>query len=178
MTEHVILVDERDRDQGVLEKAQAHVEGRLHRALSVVVFGTDGRMLLQQRALTKYHSGGLWTNTCCSHPRPGEATEAAAHRRLEEEMGFDCALVLFHKFIYRAEVGGGLYEHELDHVFVGTADVVPRCDPEEVMDWRYFPVDSLWRRLAAAPAEFTVWFHIVMGELAARGQIAAPAMVR
>jgi isopentenyl-diphosphate delta-isomerase len=93
-------------------------------------------------------------------------------------MGFDCALEPSHTFLYRAAVGGGLYEHELDHVFIGTADVVPRYDPDEVMDWRYFPIDGLWPRLATHPAEFTVWFRILMGELAARAQIAAPAAVR
>jgi isopentenyl-diphosphate Delta-isomerase len=173
MSEQVILVDAEDREQGVLEKSRAHREGRLHRAFSVFVFGSNGTMLLQRRALDKYHSGGLWTNTCCSHPRPGESTAAAAHRRLQEEMGFDCALEETHTFVYRAALDHGMHEHELDHVLVGRSDAIPRPMPDEVMDWGYFAVQWIWKRLGERPDEFTVWFRIAMEELARRSLIAA-----
>ena len=119
MQEQVILVDQQDREIGVAEKLEAHRKGKLHRAFSVFLFNAKDEMLLQQRAAEKYHSGGLWTNTCCSHPRPGEPTEAAARRRLREEMGISCNLNKAFDFIYRAEFDNGLIEHELDHVFIG-----------------------------------------------------------
>src|SRR5919205_4313288 len=123
--EELILVDAQDRELGVKEKLQAHVEGALHRAVSVFVFDGGGRLLLQKRAPTKYHSAGLWSNTACGHPRPGESTLAAARRRLREEMGFDCELREAFQFLYRAELDGELVEHEYDHVFVGVHDRDP-----------------------------------------------------
>src|SRR5918997_6672888 len=119
MSEQVILVDEADREVGTGSKLEAHREGALHRAFSVFVFDRRGRLLLQKRAAGKYHSGGLWSNTCCGHPRPGEATAEAARRRLREEMNFDCELRAAFEFLYRAQFTNKLIEHEYDHVFVG-----------------------------------------------------------
>jgi isopentenyl-diphosphate Delta-isomerase len=169
--EHVILVDCDDVPVGVRAKQDAHVEGLLHRAFSIFVFDTRGRMLLQRRATGKYHSGGLWSNTCCSHPRPGESTMAAAQRRLFEEMGFNCPLITACSFVYRADVGGGLIEHEYDHVFVGHFDGDPAPDPAEVEDWRWLGVEQLTREVRGRPDRFTYWFHIAWRELQERGLV-------
>lgn len=169
--EHVILVDREDRAVGTAEKSAAHVAGALHRAFSVFVFDDAGRMLLQRRALTKYHSGGLWSNTCCSHPRPGEDTAAAAHRRLVEEMGFDCPLETAFTFVYRADVGGGLIEHEYDHVFIGRAGTQPVPNPAEVDAWRYVEIGALAGELRRHPEHFTFWFRIAFDELRARALV-------
>jgi isopentenyl-diphosphate Delta-isomerase len=162
MQEMVILVDEHDNEIGLMEKQEAHVKALLHRAFSVMVFNNKGEMLLQQRALSKYHSGGLWTNTCCSHPRQGETTEKAAHRRLQEEMGFDCALKLHQTFIYKAPFDNGLTEHELDHVFVGTYNQNPFVNPEEVNDFQWISLPELDQQLLDEPEKFTVWFKMIM----------------
>src|SRR2546423_9920022 len=129
--EQLILVDSSDREIGVGEKLETHREGRLHRAFSIFIFDGAGRLLLQKRAPTKYHSGGLWSNTACGHPRPGEETVAAAHRRLREEMGFDCELRAAFGFLYRAELRERLIEHEYDHVFVGEFRGAPAPDVAE-----------------------------------------------
>jgi len=160
--EMVILVDEHDKEIGLMEKQEAHIKGLLHRAFSVMVFNGKGEMLLQQRALSKYHSGGLWTNTCCSHPRQGETTEQAAHRRLQEEMGFDCELKLHQTFIYKAPFDNGLTEHELDHVFVGTYNQDPHINPEEVNDFHWISLSELDQQLRNQPEKFTVWFKMIM----------------
>src|SRR5215468_430433 len=115
--EQVILVNELDEEIGTMEKLSAHEQGVLHRAISVFIFNEKGEMLLQQRASRKYHSGGLWTNACCSHPHPGEATHAAALRRLKEEMGFETSLKKAFDFVYKTSFDNGLTEHEFDHVF-------------------------------------------------------------
>ena len=154
--ERVILVDERDAPVGELEKLEAHRRGTLHRAFSVFVLDGEGRVLLQRRAEAKYHSGGLWSNTCCGHPRPGEETRAAATRRLREEMGFECALEGVGAFVYHARVGD-LMEHELDHVFAGRFDGDPRPDPAEVAEWRWISMDELARDLEVHPERYTVW---------------------
>ena len=129
MEEQVILVDEHDREIGTDAKLSAHAAGKLHRAFSVFIFDTDGNMLLQRRAATKYHSGGLWSNTCCSHPRPGESVHEAAQRRLQEEMGLDCSLQLALSFTYRKELGNGLSEYEYNHVFLGQFNGTPAPNP-------------------------------------------------
>jgi len=162
MQEMVILVDEHDNEIGLMEKQEAHVKALLHRAFSVMVFNDKGEMLLQQRALSKYHSGGLWTNTCCSHPRQGETTEQAAHRRLQEEMGFDCELKLHQTFIYKAPFDNGLTEHELDHVFIGTYNLDPQINPEEVNDFHWISLSELDQQLRNQPEKFTVWFKMIM----------------
>jgi isopentenyl-diphosphate delta-isomerase len=163
MAERVVLVDENDAEVGTEEKLRAHLDGRLHRALSVFVADSAGRLLLQRRAAGKYHSGGQWTNTCCSHPRPGEPVDAAARRRLAEEMGMECELLPAFRFVYRADVGGGLTEAEYDHVFVGRFDGEPSPNPDEVDGWRWASLRELAAELAAEPERFTPWFRIVMG---------------
>lgn len=163
----VVLVDESDREVGTMEKLEAHRRGVLHRAVSVVIFDRNGRLLLQRRAATKYHSPGLWANTCCSHPRTGESPLAAAHRRLGEEMGMTCALRRAFAFRYDESVGAGLREHEYDHVFVGSSDAAPQPDPAEVDSWRFVDERTLRDELARSPERFTTWFHILVRHLAA-----------
>ena len=174
-TDHVILVDTADAPVGVAEKLTAHRTGRLHRAFSVLVLNPDNEVLLQRRARGKYHSGGLWSNTCCSHPRPGEATVHAAHRRLREEMGFDCPLFAACSFVYRAEVGNGLVEHEYDHLFIGRWSGTPTPDPAEVEEWRWVPLDELRREVRRRPSRFTFWFRVALAELDARGLLPVAA---
>ena len=163
--EHVILVDENDQEIGLMEKMQAHREAKLHRAFSVFIFNDLGEMLIHRRALEKYHSGGLWTNACCSHPREGETTEEAAHRRMMEEMGFDCDIEESFSFIYRAELDNELTEHELDHVFIGRFNGNPSPNPEEVCEWKYITLESLEDDLEKRPEAYTEWFKIAMKEL-------------
>ena len=159
--QQVILVDEKDRQLGLEDKMGAHQNGaKLHRAFSVFVFNSKGETLLQQRAMSKYHSQGKWTNTCCSHPMPGETAEQAAHRRLKEEMGFDCEMREAFSFIYRADVGNGLTEHEFDHVFFGTYEGKPKPDKDEVMDYRWVSLDELKKEIQKTPEAFTPWLRI------------------
>jgi isopentenyl-diphosphate delta-isomerase len=160
MSERVVCVDAEDRCIGTEEKLKAHREGLLHRAFSVFVFNARGELLLQRRALAKYHSGGLWTNTCCSHPRLDEDVEAAAVRRLREEMGIACPLRKAFSFIYRAEVAPGLVEHEFDHVFLGRFDGAAQPDPSEVMEVRWIDPATLRSEVASAPEAFSTWFRI------------------
>ncbi len=166
MTERVILVDENDRELGTEEKERAHREGMLHRAFSVFVFDARGRLLLQRRALTKYHSAGLWTNTCCSHPRPGEGIEAAARRRLREEMGMECDdLRVVFPLLYRAELDRGMTEHEYDHVLVGTCDRDPVPAPDEVVEWAWVDADAARRDAEENPGRYTYWFRLALPEV-------------
>jgi isopentenyl-diphosphate Delta-isomerase len=163
--ERVILVDEADVPLGTAPKLAVHRDGRLHRALSVLVLNDRGELLIQRRARDKYHSAGLWANTCCSHPRPGEATVDAAHRRLREEMGFDCPLEPAGAFAYRADVGGGLVEHEYDHLFLGQWAGAPRPNPAEVSAWRWVPPEELMAWIRARPHDFALWFPLALREL-------------
>jgi isopentenyl-diphosphate delta-isomerase len=169
MEELVILVDERDRERGTAAKLAVHRSGQLHRAFSVFVFDAAGRLLLQRRAGAKYHSGGLWTNTCCGHPRPGEDVVSAAERRLKEEMGFGAPLKQVGAFTYRADVGSGLVEHELDHVLVGAFDGEPAPAPGEVDAWRWLAPQSVLAACAAHPARYTPWLAEALG-VALRGR--------
>lgn len=157
MSEEVILVDEFDREVGTLGKLETHRQGLLHRAISVFVFHPDGRVMLQRRAADKYHSEGLWTNTCCSHPRPGESVAEAAARRLEEEMGIRCTLVPVHTFTYRVTFGNGLTEHEFDHAFVGITEEEPRLTLAEASDWMWMYPEDLLADLEARPERYTYW---------------------
>lgn len=164
--EKVVLVDENDQEIGSMDKLEAHVQGVLHRAFSILIFNSDGEMLIQKRASSKYHSGGLWTNACCSHPSPGETMESATRRRLFYEMGIDAPMTFVYKFIYKTELDRNLTEHEYDHVFVGTYDGEPKVNPEEVEDWRYISLPELRREVAAHPEQFTYWFRMILNDAA------------
>lgn len=158
--EQVILVDEHDVLTGTMEKMAAHEKAVLHRAFSVFIFNAQGEMLLQQRAKEKYHSGGLWTNSCCSHPRPGEETRSAATRRLREELGFETQLEKIFDFVYKADFDNGLTEYEFDHVFVGYYDGEINPDKKEVSDYVYLSMQQIADALQTEPATYTAWFHI------------------
>jgi len=159
--EEVILVDKNDVECGTMEKMEAHKNGgTLHRAFSVFIFNTKGELLLQKRAEHKYHSGGLWTNTCCSHPRPGETTREAGNRRLVEEMGMECKLIELFSFEYKAELNQGMTEWELDHVLVGLSDTEPKINTDEVAEYNYMPLDEIDNDLKINPQNYTEWFKI------------------
>lgn len=160
--EQLILVDAEDRELGVSDKLQAHLTGTLHRAFSIFVFDKRKQLLIQKRALTKYHSGGLWSNTVCGHPRPGENTIDAAHRRLKEEMGFDCELYLIFNFLYRAEMSNRLIEHEYDHVFVGSFDGEPHPETQEVAAWRWISKPDLESDLREHPEKYSYWLRVAV----------------
>jgi isopentenyl-diphosphate delta-isomerase len=157
--DHVILVDADDRELGTMGKLEAHRRGLRHRAISVIVRDGQNRLLMQQRASAKYHSGGLWTNTCCSHPRPDEDTPDAASRRLTEEMGFSCPISFLFVTHYRADVSNDLVEDEVVHVFGGRFDGAPNPDPSEVSDWRWMTPEETARDIEARPELYTVWFR-------------------
>lgn len=160
--ERVILVNELDEETGSMEKLQAHQLGVLHRAFSVFVFNDQGEVLLQQRAWHKYHSPGLWTNTCCSHPRTGETTEQAAHRRLQEEMGFDCPITFQRSFIYKVQFDTGLYEHELDHVFTGCYNGPVEPNANEVHACKWISWNDLAVEIRQTPELFTFWLRTIL----------------
>ena len=163
--EEVILVNTYDEEIGTMEKMQAHEKALLHRAFSVFVINQKGGMLIHRRALEKYHSGGLWTNACCSHPRKGETTEEAVHRRLMEEMGFDCPVSERFSFIYKAELDQGLTEYEFVHVFFGSFDGTPRVNPDEVCDWKYISIKDLKQDIKTNPDNYTEWFKIALDKM-------------
>jgi isopentenyl-diphosphate delta-isomerase len=169
MDEFLILVDRQDRKTGIAEKLQAHQQGLLHRAFSIFIFDSKGRLLLQQRAFGKYHSEGLWSNTCCGHPRPGERTAAAAKRRLFEEMGISCQLRKVFTLLYREPVSNQLIEYEYGHIFVGTCDCEPVATPEEANDWQWQTLSKLPACIAAAPETFTVWFRRIVEDAGLAG---------
>lgn len=158
--EEVVLVDEYDNVLGAMEKMQAHREGRLHRAFSIFIFNDKGEMLLQQRAFNKYHSAGLWTNACCSHPKPNEATDEAAKRRLIEELGFETPLEKIFDFTYKASFENGLTENEFDHVFSGVYNGEIKINTAEVHDVCYRAIDEIESNLQTHPQKFTEWFKI------------------
>ncbi|MCD8185257.1 MAG: isopentenyl-diphosphate Delta-isomerase [Rikenellaceae bacterium] len=157
----VVLVDSKDRPVGRAQKMEAHRNGWLHRAVSVLLFDTQGRMLLQRRAWCKYHSPGLWANACCAHPLPEEFPHKAALRRLRQEMGIFAPLTAQGSFLYRADVGGGLTEHEYDHIFTGFSDELPVADAQEVMDYAYATVAELGQDIENHPQRYAPWFRII-----------------
>lgn len=163
--ELVVLVDESGRDIGTAPKLEAHRSGALHRAVSVFLFDARGRLLLQRRADGKYHSAGLWSNTCCSHPRPEETPLNAARRRLRDELGVDAELSEAFSFSYFASLGNGLVEHELDHIFTGQFDGTPQPDPAEVSAYRWVTLADLKREMSETPDRFTAWLALVLSEL-------------
>lgn len=164
-TEYVILVDEQDQELGVMEKMQAHRQAKLHRAISVFVFNSKKELLLQKRAETKYHSANLWTNTCCSHPKPKEDTLDAAKRRLYEEMGLHCEIKYAFNFTYLTKFESGLSEHEFDHVFFCFSDDAPNINPEEVADYKYMSLQETENQLKQNSQEYTAWFKLIFARV-------------
>ena len=169
----LILVDDHDHEIGVLDKYTVHKEGLLHRAFSVFIFNSKAELLLQQRADNKYHSPGLWTNTCCSHPKPGEQTIDACNRRLMEEMGMHCKLEFSFSFLYKSSFENGLTEHEFDHVYVGQTDDLPIINTEEVKEWKYLSIETLKGEISIHPDRYTVWLKICFPKLLEQKQFLA-----
>ena len=167
-SEEVVLINSNDEAIGTMEKIQAHREGLLHRAFSVLILNDIGEMLIHQRAPEKYHSGGVWSNACCGHPRPGETSQQAAERRLHEEMGFTVPLKKLYHFIYKTDLGNGLTEHEFDHVYLGVYNDIPVPNPNEVAAWRYVSIDRLQQELKMQPEQFSFWFRLIMSEFPLR----------
>lgn len=166
--QEVVLVNPSDVPIGTMEKLEAHRKGLLHRAFSVFVFNDRNELLLQRRATEKYHSGGLWTNTCCSHPTPDETLENAGAKRLQEEMGFTTPLANLFAFEYRTELDNGMTEHELDHVLTGRYNGDPRPNPAEVMDYKWLSLPELLDDLSRNPENYTSWFRIILRDFADR----------
>ena len=158
----LILVDEQDHEIGLLNKLAVHQKGLLHRAFSVFIFNSKRELLLQQRAYKKYHSSGLWSNTCCSHPCNGDKMNDAVARRLKEEMGLNCHAEFKFSFIYKMHFENGLTEHELDHVYFGKSDEIPEPDPEEVKDWKYLSLKNLENEIDLNPQNFSAWLKICL----------------
>lgn len=165
MEEKVILLDEEGNETGEMEKLEAHEKGKLHKAFSIFVFNSKGEMLIQQRDKEKYHCGGLWANACCSHPRSGEVIDDAVHRRLKEEMGFDCGLQKVFKFTYKAEFDNGLTEFETDHVFIGISDAEVVMNKEEVMDYKWISIVELLGDIVENPDKYAPWFKIALKKI-------------
>ncbi len=161
----VILVNKFDDMVGTMDKMEAHKQGLLHRAFSVFVFNSKGEMLLQQRALNKYHSGGLWTNACCSHPMPGEKTKNAAIRRLNEELGLETAIEKIFDFVYEAQFDNGLTEHEFDHVFAGEYEGNLNINPIEVNEVCYKEISEIKNSMLTHPQKYTAWFHLAFPKI-------------
>jgi len=168
--QEVILVNQSDKVLGKMEKLEAHKKGRLHRAFSIFIFNDKGELLLQQRAVKKYHSGGLWTNTCCSHPAPGEDTLVSAENRLLLEMGFRVNLNFFSSFLYKTTFVNGLMEHEFDHVFIGKYNGYVHINEEEVMDYKWVSPAELEKTVKSKPQDFTVWFLKIYKEVVVKYQ--------
>jgi isopentenyl-diphosphate delta-isomerase len=158
----VQLVDAEDNPNGSMEKLEAHEKGALHRALSVLIINSKKEILLQRRALGKYHSPGLWTNTCCSHPYPGEDPNEAAKRRLQEEMGMSSELTFLFKFQYKCDFENGLIEHELDHVFIGKTDDTPHLNTDEAMAFKWMSIENLEQDMLSYPKNYTFWFKLII----------------
>ena len=159
--ENVVLVDRNDNPMGLMPKLEAHEKGVLHRAFSVFILNQKSQLMLQRRALDKYHSPGLWTNTCCSHPRESESNIEAGVRRLKEEMGFTTPLMPMFSFIYKSKFDNGLTEHEFDHVLLGYYDKQPFINKIEVSDWKWMSLDKIILEIKNKPEDFTVWFKII-----------------
>lgn len=162
MIQKVILVNENDEVLGTMEKLEAHLKGALHRAFSVFIFNDQKKLLMHQRAFDKYHSPGLWTNTCCSHPYPNETNLDAANRRLKEEMGMQCELKEQFSFIYKERINATIEEYELDHVFLGYSDSEPRINKEEVAAYKWISLTELKEQMHTQPNDFTIWFKIII----------------
>lgn len=162
MSELLILVDENDKEVGLMDKLSAHQTASLHRAFSVFIFNSKGQLLLQKRADEKYHSAGLWSNTCCSHPIKGEEISKTIARRLNEEMGMECQLEFKFSFIYKTPLENGLTEHEFDHVYFGITDDLPQPNPLEVKDWKYMSLQELENDINLSPSKYSAWLKICL----------------
>lgn len=162
MEEQVILVNERDEKIGLMPKLEAHQKGILHRAFSVFIINDNNELMLQQRAMNKYHSPGLWTNTCCSHQRDGETSVEAGKRRLEEEMGFNTPLKETGSIIYKASFDNGLTEHELDHILIGNFNGIPEINQAEVSSWKWMTLEQIQKDIRINPDDYTAWFKIII----------------
>jgi isopentenyl-diphosphate delta-isomerase len=165
MNTHIVLVDTNDEPIGSMLKLEAHQKGLLHRAFSIFILNTSGQLMMQQRALNKYHSAGLWSNTCCSHPSMGETIQDAANKRLEEEMNLKCDLMAVSKFIYKAELENGLIEHEYDHVLIGYSDTVPIINKSEACAWKWMNIDTLYEDININPTRYTAWLKPALEHL-------------
>ena len=162
MADEVILVNQGNEPIGVGEKIEVHLTGALHRAFSIFTFNSSGELLLQKRAKTKYHSKSLWSNTCCGHPKPGETINEAAHRRLEEEMGFDCELRTVFTFLYKARIDNRFFEHEYDHVLTGLFDGEPILNTSEAEEWMYVDLSTLRRDIQKRPTDYSYWLRLLL----------------
>jgi isopentenyl-diphosphate Delta-isomerase len=160
--DQVILVDQEDNAIGTMEKMEAHQKGALHRAFSVLIFNSKGEMLIQKRAKKKYHSGGLWTNACCSHPLPDENISVTVSKRLNHEMGINLVPEFLYKFIYLTNLDKNLIEHEVDHVFTAVFNGVPAINLDEVEDWKFISLDDLQLSIDSNPQEYTYWFKLIL----------------
>lgn len=165
MVDIVLLVNKKDQEIGTMEKMEAHQKGLLHRAFSVFIFNSKGEMLIHQRSSKKYHSPGLWTNTCCSHPRPKETVLDAANRRLDEEMGMSESLTEIDSFIYHHKFDNGLVEHEFDHILTGISDALPSLNEDEVDSYKYMGIEELEQSMKQNPDDYTVWFKLAYPKL-------------
>ncbi|MEA3463953.1 MAG: isopentenyl-diphosphate Delta-isomerase [Patescibacteria group bacterium] len=163
--EQVVLVDKNNRKIGIEEKIKAHQDGKLHRAFSIFIFNSKGELLIQQRAKNKYHSGGLWSNTVCSHPRPNETYNQAVHRRLREEMGFDCKIKKIFCFIYNTGFYNGLIENEYDCVFIGKFNGEPKPNQKEIMDYKWVFMGELKKDIIRHPNKYSVWLRIALKKM-------------
>jgi len=162
MSKNVILVDENNNERGVMEKLEAHVQGELHRAFSILIFNKKGELLLQQRDSKKYHSGGLWTNTVCSHPEPKKDLYECVHKRMQEEMGFVTPVEEVFTFLYKSGYENGLTEHEFDHVFIGFYEKNPKPNPDEVMNFKWISLPNIMKDMQKNPEIYTSWFKILL----------------
>lgn len=165
MEDRVILVDESDHEIGSAGKLEAHRDGKLHRAFSIFVFNPEGQLLLQKRSMKKYHSDGLWSNTCCSHPQPGEKIETEVLRKLQQEMGFQCELQWVFSFSYKIQFKNNLIENEIDHVFIGRFDGTPSPNPEEVDGWKWMDLEALVNDVKLHPHTYSYWLTICLDQV-------------
>ena len=163
-SEKIVLIDSKDRVMGAEEKLKVHEKGIMHRAFSIIILNSRGEMLIQRRAIDKYHSGGLWSNACCSHQRENEILEQAIHRRLKEEMGFDCSLKEIFHFKYKTRFNNHLIENEIDHVFIGLFDGNPIINKKEVLDFMWIPLSSLKNKIKTNPEKYSYWFKIIINK--------------
>ena len=162
--ENVVLVDSNNNKLGLMPKMEAHIKGILHRAFSVIIFNNNGDIMLQKRARTKYHTPGLWSNTCCSHQRDNEDNITAGKRRLYEEMGFTTQLQNFDSFIYKVSFSNGLIEHEFDHILTGVYNGIPNLNKKEVDQWKWVSIDYLYHDINNNPDNYTAWFKIIINK--------------